>query len=113
MANYIPDGWTVIKISPPDGAAPVYKVFATWYGGYAGSDSWKINSGIEFTEDAGNSYIFHGSSASTYTCAKSAYGINMYGSSVLTRMIDEAEKHGVIIDVLNAHTDFAKMDYTK
>lgn len=33
-----PDNWLVIKIGVTD---PIYKVFATWHGGYLDGDSWK------------------------------------------------------------------------
>ena len=39
MSDYTPDKWVVVKITS-DKNPPIHKVFACWYGGYAGSDSW-------------------------------------------------------------------------
>ena len=43
-----PDKWVVLKIEHEGNI--IYKVFASWYGGYLGSDSWKLNSGIKDIE---------------------------------------------------------------
>ena len=45
MSEYIPDKWEVVKI-PLDNNEHIYKVFGTWYGGYAASDYWRLSSGI-------------------------------------------------------------------
>ena len=44
MSDYTPDRWVIVKIVTPK--ERLYKVFASWSGGYNGSDSWKMNSGI-------------------------------------------------------------------
>ena len=44
MNEYRPDRWVVVKIVTATEC--LYKVFATWSGGYSSSDSWKMNSGI-------------------------------------------------------------------
>ena len=40
MSVYNPDKWVIVKIDADSEC--IYKVFACWYGGYAGSDSWRI-----------------------------------------------------------------------
>jgi hypothetical protein len=71
MSFYTPDAWHILKIDgykSEDG--PIYKVLAGWYGGYAGSDSWKLNSGITKITDCGDYYDIDGYSGSTYRCYK-------------------------------------------
>ena len=46
MSTYNPDLWVVVKITGNKDNPPCHKVFATWSGGYAGADTWKLNSGI-------------------------------------------------------------------
>ena len=41
MSDYSPEKWLVVKISVENNPS-VHKVFACWYGGYLGSDSWKL-----------------------------------------------------------------------
>ena len=41
MNEYTPDKWVVIKLTNKHNAMH-YRVFACWYGGFAGSDSWQI-----------------------------------------------------------------------
>jgi len=112
MSDYIPDRWVVVKISGyEDRSKPVYKVFACWYGGYAGSDSWKLNSGITKVTLEGNVYSFEGSSGSVYECHKDSYGYNMYGGSVLNNMIEKSKEHGIEIEVLPENTNWLEIDY--
>ena len=41
MSDYTPDRWTLIKVVSKDGEI-LYKVFGNWYGGYGGSDEWRL-----------------------------------------------------------------------
>lgn len=110
MSDYTPDRWVVVKISGAD-FQPIHKVFACWFGGYAGSDSWKLNSGITKATLEGNCYSFEGSSGSVYECLKDTYGYNMYGGSVLHKMIDDAEKNAITIEILPEDTNWLEVNY--
>ena len=110
MSDYTPDRWVVVKITGDD-SPPIHKVFASWFGGYAGSDSWKLNSGITKATLEGNVYSFEGSSGSVYDCHKDTYGYNMYGGSVLNNMIDKASANNVTIEVLPENTNFLNIEY--
>lgn len=81
MSEYKPDRWIVLKIT--NGEKVIYKVMGGWYGGYLGSDSWRINSGITKVELDGDTYKFYGHSGSVYLCHKNNYGTTMLMSSVL------------------------------
>ncbi len=110
MSDYTPDKWVVVKISS-DKTPPIHKVFACWFGGWAGSDSWKLNSGITKATLEGYCYYFQGSSGSVYECHKDAYGTNMYGSSVLNNMIGNASKNGISIEILPEDTNWLDIHY--
>ena len=110
MSDYTPDKWVVVRITGPD-TPPVHKVFACWYGGYAGSDSWKLNSGITKVTYEKRVYLFEGSSGSVYECHADCYGTNMYGMSVLSNMIDNAAENGITIDILPEETIFTEIEY--
>jgi hypothetical protein len=110
MSDYRPDKWIVVKITGKDNA-PIHKVFACWYGGYAGSDSWKLNSGITKATLEGNVYSFEGSSGSVYECHKDIYGTNFYGSSVLSSLIDQVETSGGMMEVLPEETNWLEINY--
>ena len=75
-----PDYWCIIKIPNKE---PIYKVFATWKGGYGGSDSWQANSGIAHVIDKETHYEIIGLSGSIYICNKTTYGTTSYGVSIL------------------------------
>lgn len=110
MSVYNPDKWVVVKIDGNDHPT-IYKVFACWYGGYAGSDSWKLNSGITAVSKEGYVYSFEGSSGSTYECHEDSYGMNFYGGGVLMNMRENAKERGVTIEILDEDVDFMEIDY--
>jgi hypothetical protein len=69
----IPDKWIVVQLIHNE--TNVYKIFATWMGGYLDGDSWKLNSGIESVSNDDEYYYFKGYSGSVYKCHKNNYGI--------------------------------------
>ena len=107
MSVYNPDKWVLIKV----GDENLYKVFACWYGGYAGSDSWQLNSGVVSVTQEGNVYSFKGASGSVYECHENTYGTNMYGGSVLDNMIEKAAENNVKIEILDEKTNFMELTY--
>jgi hypothetical protein len=109
MSDYTPDRWVIVKITTPK--EHLYKVFASWYGGYGGSDSWKMNSGITRATLVKDHWEFDGSSGSVYSCHKDYYGTNGYGGSVLSNMIGQAQGQGIEIEVLDRDTDWAQLEY--
>jgi hypothetical protein len=109
MSDYTPDRWVVIKI--PTDSKPLYKVFACWYGGYGGSDSWKINSGITKVTENNNYYQFEGYSGSIYHCYKDSYGTNFYGGSVLNGFIEESQRQGITLEIMPENTNWMEINY--
>ena len=106
MSDYTPDKWSVIKIVTEK--QTIYKVFACWYGGFAGSDSWQINSGIKEVIENDNCYEFHGYSGSIYRCHKNCYGTNSYGGGVLQNFIDKADFK---IEIVPENTNWKELNY--
>jgi len=110
MSEYTPDKWVVVKITGND-LPPVYKVFACWYGGFAGSDSWKLNSGITKATLEGLVYSFEGSSGSVYECHKDCYGTSGYGGGILMNMREKVKENGITIDILDEGTNWLEINY--
>lgn len=84
MATYVPDRWIVITLS--DGDEEIDKVLGGWYGGYLGSDTWQVNSGIKSVKEHPDHFIFHGYSGSVYKCFKHDYGLTSLTYSVLSQL---------------------------
>ena len=108
--EYAPDKWLIVKIHGKD-IPSTYKVFASWYGGYAGSNSWQMNSGITSATKDGDYWIFQGFSGSTYRCHKDTYGAHMYGQGVLEDFIAKAAEHGADMWAMPSGLDWALFDY--
>jgi hypothetical protein len=81
MSEYKPDRWVIVEINSPEHGT-VRKVLGSWYGGFAGSDEWRMNSGIEKVIDQGTYYDVYGYSGSIYKCVKGAEGMSAYTNSV-------------------------------
>ena len=111
MSDYNPDLWVVVKITGNKDNPPCHKVFATWSGGYAGADTWKLNSGITQAWFVENVYSFEGSSGSVYHCHKDCYGTNLYGHGVINNLISQAEAQGVTIEILPEQTNWLEINY--
>ena len=112
--TYIPDRWVIVQITPPESdpsTAPLYKVFACFYGGYDTGNSWKLNSGITQVTPApfGGAFDFHGHSGSTYRCYPEAYGTHFYGSGVLQDFIQKAREGGGRIEILPKETPWRSL----
>lgn len=82
MSEYTPDGWQCVIINNE-----LIKVFGCWYGGYGGSDVWRLNSGTERFEEDASAFYAHGSSGSVYTLHKGLEGkLSSYGKRVLAQL---------------------------
>jgi len=89
-----PERWVILKL--PNN---YFKVFGTWAGGYLDGDRWKLNSGIEKTEQDDDYYYFIGFSGSCYKCRKKGYGISTsYGRLVLNKIIEQGNGQIELMD---------------
>lgn len=70
MSKYTPDSWTILRMTTPE--ETVYKVLASWYGGFTIGDSWKLSSGITEVNDFEGYYDLPQYSGSSYYCYKSS-----------------------------------------
>lgn len=98
-----PDSWVILKITSKD---VIYKVFATWKGGYLDGDSWRMNSGISEVIETKKYYDFRGYSGSSYICVKGRYGASGYTKSVLDSIIKDGLKRGVKVEIMDKETNF-------
>jgi hypothetical protein len=88
MSEYTPDRWVVIDITHKGNT--VRKVLGGWIGGYAKSDTWRLNSGVTEVKDEGDFYLFSGASGSVYKCWKRNEGMTSLSSSVYASMVTQA-----------------------
>lgn len=107
--EYQPDRWVMLKIS--DDTTTIYKVLASWYGGFAGSDSWKLNSGVTHVAVDEGAYLFHGSSGSVYRCDPASYGMSGYTSGVFNQLKTRASEQGAGVEMLDTAVNFEGIDY--
>ncbi len=91
MSIYYPDKWVVVKIVSPQ-YGKINKVLASWYGGFAGSNSWKLSSGIVSVTKTESGYDFLNDSGSIYSCHKDTYGMSAHTASVYSGFVDQISK---------------------
>lgn len=90
MTTYTPDVWVVLELDSPKLPKPIHKVFAGWYGGFAGSDRWKLSSEIkEVRVDSEGFYELVGVSTSVYCCHYSNYKMSAFMSGVLSHWLEQ------------------------
>lgn len=102
MSDYRPDKWVILECAL--NGETTYKVLATWYGGFAAGDQWKLNSGIEHASRDGDKISFWGYSGSVYECfdTPECYGMSAYTSSILNSWLSqlEAKPDGISMKLL-------------
>lgn len=79
--NYTPDRWVIVEIEHK--GEKLHKVLGSWYGGFAGSDSWRLNSGITKATYQYGAWAVEGNSGSIYICPDNCYGMSVYIASVV------------------------------
>jgi len=89
MNTYTPDSWTILRMVTPE--ETVYKVLASWYGGFSTGDSWKLSSGITEVNDFGGYYDLPQYSGSSYHCHKSAEYMSTTMAIVLSQWQEQAK----------------------
>ena len=110
MSEYNPDKWVMLEFN--HNGELIYKILATFYGGYTTGDSWKLNSGITKIEEDGQTYLFTGSTGSVYRCHKNSYGVGGYTSGVYASFHKQvAETAGVELNLMAPETNFMELHY--
>jgi hypothetical protein len=110
--EYMPDSWVIVRITTNDGEK-IDKVLAGWYGGFAGSDYFRLNSGITKIERktlfANNTnsqssydvYEIHGYNGSIYRCLESDERLTCLTGSIFHSLKDNLKDDATveIIDI--------------
>jgi hypothetical protein len=112
MTTYNPDKWVMLKFT--NKGKVIYKVLASWYGGYAKGDSWKLNSGCTGIEEDGQLYRFSGSSGSVYQVHKATYGMSGYTMGVFAsfkKQIEDLNDPEVTMELMPDTTNFMELHY--
>lgn len=72
MNTETPDSWKFVKITNVETGESHDRVLCSWYGGFAGSDSWKLSSGNEKIIDHGKYLEVPQHSGTVYILYKAA-----------------------------------------
>jgi hypothetical protein len=99
MSDYTPDLWVIAKMSQDNDT--VCKVFGSWYGGYMGSDSWQLSSGITKIVEHDDRYEIHNVSGSIYDCYKNSFGMSSYSLSVWNSFVKKQETGNYTIEQID------------
>lgn len=89
--EYRPDAWKLVKITSEKHGV-IYKVLACWYGGFAGSDDWKLSSGIKAVSINDTLITMPQSSGSVYILHTGGEHLSSFMASVFGTFTAEAEK---------------------
>lgn len=95
-----PDKWVILRITHE--GTSIYKLLAGWYGGYLGSDEWRLSSGIISVVEEQYCYDFTNESGSVYRCYKNAEGMSSYTSSIYARWKQADSVVGIKIEIIES-----------
>lgn len=104
MSYYTPDYWVLIELSGPKIATPVKKVLAGWQGGWTGSDSWRLSSGVISVETTEAAWLFKNTSGSVYFCGKNNQRFNMMTRGIFNEF-QGMESSGVTVKLISYGVD--------
>ncbi len=79
---YTPDDWVILRITS-EKYGSIDKILCSWCGGYGGSDSWKLSSGIVSHNHFQNYLDFHQESRSVYRCYTNSERMSRYMEQML------------------------------
>lgn len=84
--DYTPDVWEIVVITDHTTGESTRRVLAGWYGGYAGSDSWQLSSGIVDEKPEEKYTDYHNYSGSIYRCYHNSRRTSSLTQSVFNRL---------------------------
>ena len=110
MQTYTPDAWVIIEVDSPE-HGKISKILAGWYGGFGGSNSWKISSGIvdfvEHEEYISGVYKSLQHSGSTYVLYAGSEMLTTLTAGLLSEYQEKLSEIGATMQVVDS------VDYLK
>jgi hypothetical protein len=100
MNDYIPDRWVIVKQVDDKNDLSI-RILSSWYGGYLGSDAWKLSSKILKFSEEDESYTFYTETGSIYNCYKNVYGMSSLASGVIKNLAEKAKTINTIMTVID------------
>lgn len=89
--NYeTPDCWVFVKVRGPN-TEGVTRILCSWYGGFAGSDYWKLSSGNVKTTDRGEFLEILQHSGTVYRLYKGSQRMSGLMSNILHNLNSREE----------------------
>ena len=88
--EYRPDVWIIVEVYGTQVNQNWYRVLAGWYGGFAGSNSWKLSSGITGIEDCDTYWLITNFSGSKYYCHKECERLSMTTGMILNTIVNDS-----------------------
>lgn len=99
MSLYTPDLWEIVRLNVE--GKQMDKIFGSWYGGYAGSDEWRLSSGITKVVENDSHYEIHNQSGSVYTCYKNRQGMSRFAEGEFNYIKKKVEQAGDTLELLD------------
>jgi len=89
MSEYIPDCWVIVRMNY--NGEIIDKILSGWFGGYGGSDEWRLSSGIRALTEEDDRYVIINESGSVYYCGKQVERMSGLMSSIYFGWQQQAE----------------------
>lgn len=117
-STYIPDGWSVIKLTFKEDRESLYRIFGCWHGDFTTGDKWKLSSGFTDLEKISlenDILTIQQSSGSVYELPSTRQdSISLYCRGVLNALIDDmSSRQGLVTSVSVCNVDLSSVDTIK
>lgn len=98
--EYKPDSWVPVLIESEE-FGKIYKILASWYGGYVGNDYWKLSSGVESIELSADGLVLTmpQSSGSIYTVGRQTH-VSMLMGAIFDNFEKQAAENNFTIKMI-------------
>lgn len=110
LMDIYPDAYQFIRITSKDDDQSIIKLFSVWVGGYSGTDSWRLNSGVKDIEICPNHVRVYGYSGSCYCIHKVQVSMSGYGSRVLSGLVEQAATVGATIEYITLEQAYKEIN---
>lgn len=92
MNRETPDSWKFVKITNMETGETHDRVLCSWYGGFAGSDYWKLSSGNQEVIDRGKYLEVPQASGTVYILYKEAQHMSGLMGGIYHKFQQDAKK---------------------
>lgn len=99
-----PDKWVILHVNDQQ---PFFKILSAFYGGYLGSDSWRLSSPIVKIEynNGENKFLITTDNGTAYELCQECYGFASVSNDIYENIKKDADDNNILFNVIENPND--------